>query len=55
MAADCLRLAIQAKNARGVDAGLAELIAQLALHAEDAVEQERAEMHRQDESRGVGA
>lgn len=56
LAADCLRLSLESKtrDVRSFDAGLAEMIAQLASHAEDAVEKERAEMHKNDSSRGVG-
>lgn len=56
LAANCLRLAIEAKNkAHSLDAGLAELIAELARHAEDAVTLEEEQLHKNDSSRGVGA
>lgn len=56
LAAECLRVSIvsKAKDLRSFDAGLAELIAQLVSHAEDAVEKERAEMELEDQSKGVG-
>lgn len=55
LAADCLRLSLASKtrDVKSFDAGLAEMIAQLAMHAEDAVEKEE-EMHRQDASKGCG-